>query len=116
LTLGQGFRSTFQLNMQTDMVSPSFFDIFIDVGASQNLDPGGLEVRMRNWNTGALEVVGTVPVTTSLETRTISSIPAANYRRASDGAVQLQLQGWTTAPLLTSSAALRYDRVKVNVR
>ena len=116
LTLGQGFRSTFQLNMQTDMVSLSFFDIFIDVGASQNLNPGGLEVRMRNWNTGALDVVGTVPVTTSLETRTIPNVPAANYRRASDGAVQLQFQGWTTAPLLTSSAALRYDRVKVNVR
>jgi hypothetical protein len=116
LSSGLGFRSTFQLNMQTGMVSPSFFDVFVDVGASQNFNPGGLEVRMRNWTTGNLDVVGNFPMTSSVETRQVLGVPAANYRRAADGAVQVQLMAWTTGLLLTSNPVVRYDRVKVVVR
>ncbi len=111
-----GYRSMFLLNMMTDMAAPSFFDVFVDVGSTQLFNPGGLEVRMMNWNTGLFESIGTGTITTSVETRQFLNIPAANYRRAANGAIQLEVKASTTGPLLLGNTTVRYDRIKVVVR
>jgi glucose/arabinose dehydrogenase len=116
LSSGQGYRSQFWLNMQTNATTASFFDVFIDAGASQVFNPGGLTLRMKNWNTGQFEHIGNAQLTGSVETRSFLNIPAANYRRASDGAVQLEITGATTGLLLSSNTVVRYDRVKVVAR
>ena len=116
LSAGMGFRSVFLLNMQTDMAAPSFFDVFVDVGGSQNFNPGGLELRARNWATGQMELVGSAPITQALATRSFLNVPAANYVRASDGAIQFEVKGATTGLLLSSNTTVRYDRFKVVVR
>lgn len=116
LSSGQGYRSQFWLNMQTNATSASFFDVFIDAGASQVFNPGGLTLRMKNWNTGQFVHIGNAQLTGSVETRSFLNIPAANYRRASDGAVQLEITGATTGILLSSNTVVRYDRVKVVAR
>ena len=110
------YKSSFFLNMATDVSAPSFFDVFVDVGATQFFNPGGLNVFMRNWSTGALDQVGAFPVTVNVVTNQVIGIPAANYRRPADGAVQLFFQAVCTGPLLSADTFLRYDRVKVGVR
>jgi glucose/arabinose dehydrogenase len=114
--IGWGYRSMFLLNMQTDMAAPSFFDVFVDVGSSQVFNPGGLELSMMNWNTGMFESVGMGAITTNIETRQFLNIPAANYRRASDGAVQMEVKAATTGPLFFANTQVRYDRIKVVAR
>ncbi len=116
LSSSMGYRSAFLLNMQTDMAAPSFFDVFVDVGGSQLFNPGGLEVRMMNWTTGQFVSIGTGAITSSVETRQFLNIPAANYRRAADGAIQLEVKGATTGLLLQSNTTVRYDRIKVVAR
>lgn len=116
LSPADGYRSRFHLNMMTNATTANFFDVFIDVGATQTFNPGGLTLRIKNWSTGQFELVGTAPVTGSIETRSFLNIPTANYRRAADGAVQLEITGSTTGFLLSTNTFLRYDRVKVVAR
>ncbi len=114
--LGMGYRSVFLLNMQTDVVAPSFFDVFVDVGSTQTFNPGGLEISLMNWNTGMFESIGTGAITANIETRQFLNVPAANYRRASDGAIQMEVKAATTGGLIFLNTPIRYDRIKVVVR
>ena len=112
-TFGRSFRSAFFVNMATDMVAPSFFDVFIDVSASSAVGQTELKVSMRNWATGQLDLVGTVDVTSVMGTKQIIGVPAANYRRASDGAVQLYFFAQNAGAFNTSRLVMRFDKVKL---
>ncbi|MEQ1821176.1 MAG: PQQ-dependent sugar dehydrogenase [Fimbriimonadaceae bacterium] len=115
-TVGRLFQSAFFLNMATDMTAPSFFDVFIDVQTSENIGAANLQVHMRNWVTGNLDPIGTLPIGSTLETKQILNIPAGNYRRASDGAVQLRCYVSNIGVRDSSRYQIIYDRVKVSVR
>jgi hypothetical protein len=71
---------------------------------------------MMNWNTGMFESIGTGAITFNIETRQFLNIPAANYRRAADGAIQIEVKAGTTGPLNFVNTLVRYDRIKVVVR
>lgn len=114
--VGRLFQSAFFLNMATDMVAPSFFDVFVDVRTSESIGAATLIVQLRNWSTGNLDTVGTFPVTATMETKQALNIAAANYRRASDGAVQVRCYLSNNGVRDSSRYQIFYDRVKVAVR
>ncbi|MEQ1936478.1 MAG: hypothetical protein ABL962_21705, partial [Fimbriimonadaceae bacterium] len=83
---------------------------------SESIGAATLLVHLRNWATGNLDTVGTFPVTATMETKQALNIAAANYRRASDGAVQVRCYLSNTGVRDSSRYQVFYDRVKVVVR
>ncbi len=114
--VGRLFQSAYFLNMATDMVAPSFFDVFVDLRTSESIGAATLLVQMRNWTTGNLDTLGTFPVSATLETKQALNVAAANYRRASDGAVQVRCYVSNNGVRDSSRYQIYYDRVKVVAR
>jgi len=111
--VSRSFRSAFFLNMATDMTAPSFFDVFVDVAASASIGAGDLKVYMKNWGTGNLDLVGTTSISATMSTKQFLNVPAANYRRPADGAIQLYFLASNPGAYASDRYTIRYDRVKV---
>lgn len=112
-SVSRTFRSAFFLNMATDMTAPSAFDLFVDVGSSQSVTASTLKVSLRNWNTNALDQIGSVTVNPTISTKQFLNIPAGNYRRSSDGAIQVYFYATNSGQYNTSRFLIKYDRVKL---
>jgi hypothetical protein len=110
------FQSMFFLNMATDMVAPSFFDVFVDVAASASVGSSTLTVSIRNWNSGQLEQIGTFAISSTMSTKQMLNVPAGNYRRSGDGAIQLYFHTTNPGAFASNRLTVNYDRVKVVVR
>ncbi len=112
--VGRLFQSAYFVNMATDMTAPAFFDVFFDVAASAAIGAGGtIKLSMRNWNTNALDLIGTFPINGTMTTKQALNIAAANYRRASDGAIQLHFYASNNGIFASDRYTIKYDRVKV---
>jgi hypothetical protein len=107
------FVTSFTLNMATDMAAPSFFDVFVTVRSAEPTSNGTLRVFMRNWTTGNLDLQGTLSVSNSLQTFQILGIPAANYRRPADGAIQLFFYTFNNGTVSFDPYVHFFDKVKV---
>lgn len=112
-SVSRSFRSAFYLNMATDMAAPSFFDVFVDVAASASIGSGNLKAYMKNWTTGNLDLIGSTSISGSMTTKQFLDVPAPDYRRASDGAIQLYFLTTNPGAYASDRYTIRYDRVKV---
>lgn len=110
------FQADFFVNMATDMATVSEFDLFIDMRASASIGASTLTVMARNWNTGQLVQLGNFPVTSTMQTKQLLGVAAANYVRSGDGAIQLYLLTVNPGAYSSSRLTMEYDRVKVVVR
>lgn len=104
--------SSLIVNMQTDMASPSFFDVFVDVRHGEPANSGSLRVSLRNWKTNLFQQVGTVPITNVLTTRSILNIPVGSFRRA-DGRIDVRLFAFNNNGLTFDPYVVSYDKLKV---
>lgn len=112
-TVGRLFQSAFFANMQTDMASPSFLDIFFDASTSASIGNANCQVSIRNWSTGNMDSIGTATLNSAMSTKQILNVPAANYRRASDGAIQLRFYVSNSGVFDTGRYTISYDKLKV---
>lgn len=112
--VGRKFQSAYFLNMTSDAATATLLDVFVDVAASASIGTGGsLVVSLRNWTTGQLDQIGTYTINGTMTTKQALNIPSGNYRRASDGAIQLYFYSSNNGIYASDRYTIKYDRVKV---
>lgn len=112
--VGRKFQSAYFLNMGSDAATSTLLDVFVDVSASASIGTGGsLQVSLRNWTTGQLDQIGSYTINGTMSTKQALNIPSANYRRASDGAIQLYFYSSNNGIYASDRYTIKYDRVKV---
>jgi len=113
--LSRLFESAFFANMEVSGTA-SVFDLFVDASTSESVGSASLQIFMRNWSTGQLDSIGTVPLTSAMTTHQILNIPAGPYRRVSDNAVQVRFYVSNNGVRDAARYTIQYDKLKLVLR
>ena len=105
--------SDLQVGAVTTVGSPGTIDLTIE--GRLNNPNGTTKVRLRNWNTNALNEVDQFTLGTTEIVHNVSDIPAADYVRSSDGRVELSIRQIVVATFSLSGFQTRIDQVVVDV-
>lgn len=100
-----------EIGAVTTELSASTLDITIESGL--NHPTGIATLRLRNWSTNHLQVVGSYPLTGSEETVTTQDISAANRIRQSDGRIDLAVRHVVLAVFSAIGFDSRIDLVEI---
>ncbi len=103
-----------EVTAQTAVTDPLRLDLTIEDRI--NHPSGFVRVRMRDWNSGALDLIDEYAITNAEMSRTFESIPnPADYVRESDGEVAVRLRHVVVAVFTALGFETGVDQVKVTV-
>lgn len=92
-----------RVGANTSMVSPDSLDVTLE--SRFNNPNGTARMRLRNWNTGGLQVVHQFPLGTAEMIETANGIPAASYVRSGDGRMEVSFR----ASMVVTFSAQGFD-------
>jgi hypothetical protein len=97
----------------TTFADPSSIDLTIEDRI--DVPSGRAQIRLRNWNSGAFDLVGTYAIGTAEEARSLVGIDAPNYVGAA-GEIEISIKHIVNAPSLVFTFESFIDHVNINVR
>ena len=97
----------------TTLAEPS--SIALTIEDRINIPPGRAQIWMRNWNSGALDLVGTYAIGTTEEARSIDGIDATDYVGAA-GEIEVSIKHIVNAPSVVFTFESFIDQIEIVVR
>jgi len=100
------------IGADTDVASPSKLDVSVEASIDQ--PSGTTQVRLFNWNTGQMDLIGSFPVGETESVGTVNT-PAANDYVDGDGTIQTSVKHIVFVPFLAFTFQSSIDEVRIDV-
>jgi len=104
------FRGGVFVAFKTDQTTTPNLNATIRLSTNQSVG-GTARLLLMNWNTGNFDEVGNGRFGTTPTNVVINGIPAANYRRNSDGRIEARIRGDVSVSSLASRTIVNFDQV-----